>query len=353
MIAKYSTGLVVGKFCPLHLGHEMLIQRAIDTCRRVVVISYTKPEFPGSEQAQRETWLQARFPTVRTLVIDDSRLQALCHRVGCETKAIPHNEASDTEQRAFVSWLCTSVLKEHIDAVFTSENYGDGFAHALSLAQRAAGAPGSNVTHECVDRARTLVPISGSQIRRDPFRYRGFMSPSVYRSLIKRGCFLGGESSGKTTIASLLAQTFNTNWVPEYGRELWISKDGRLQMEDMLAIAVTQVQREEQLSETANRWLFCDTSPLTTLFYSLEMFGRAEDKLYELAKRSYAQIFLCAPDFLFVQDGTRRDSVFQKRQHEWYKTTLDASGIAYSELTGTVADRNAKAREALGKVDRC
>ena len=43
----FRRGLVVGKFCPLHLGHELLIRRAQTECEELVVLSYTKPGFAG------------------------------------------------------------------------------------------------------------------------------------------------------------------------------------------------------------------------------------------------------------------------------------------------------------------
>lgn len=62
--------------------------------------------------------------------------------------------------------------------------------------------------------------------------------------------------------------------VSEYGRDLWDEKSGRLAFEDMRHIAEVQIQREESAALRANRFAFCDTSPLTTLFYSHHLFGK-------------------------------------------------------------------------------
>ncbi|HSI61697.1 MAG TPA: ATPase, partial [Candidatus Saccharimonadia bacterium] len=35
MSRRFSSGLVVGKFAPLHRGHEMVIRRAMEECDRV------------------------------------------------------------------------------------------------------------------------------------------------------------------------------------------------------------------------------------------------------------------------------------------------------------------------------
>lgn len=53
MSARFGTGLVVGKFCPLHRGHQHVIATAVAACERVVVVSYTKPEYPRCGPAVR------------------------------------------------------------------------------------------------------------------------------------------------------------------------------------------------------------------------------------------------------------------------------------------------------------
>jgi nicotinamide riboside kinase len=46
-------------------------------------------------------------------------------------------------------------------------------------------------------------------------------APQVYADHVQRVAFIGGESSGKTTLARVLAERLQTVWVPEYGRTLW------------------------------------------------------------------------------------------------------------------------------------
>ena len=334
MSARYRCGLVVGKFCPLHRGHELVIAQALACCDEVLVISYTKPGFPGYGCAQREAWLQSRFPGTLRLVIDDARLATLCRDMGIAGfPSLPADDAPDIRHREFVARLCIDVLHKRADAVFTSEDYGDGFAAVLTEEFRQV------VRHVCVDKARLGHPISGTQIRADPHRHRHHMDASVYASFVRRICILGGECSGKTTLAQDLAAALDTVWVAEYGRELWERKDGRLTYDDMLAIGLAQVEREEALLPQAHRFLVCDTSPLTTMFYSQAMFGRVEPALARLAGRSYDLVLLCAPEFDFVQDGTRRDSDFRARQHQWYLEQFTSRGTDFFELFGVPAQR--------------
>lgn len=344
MAAKYKRGLVVGKFCPLHRGHELLIQHALDGCEEVLVVSYTKPEFPGYQPHRREAWLQAQFPQATVVVLDDARLAALCAQQGVAPRTLPHNDDDGELHRHFMGWLCWTVLKLPVDAVFSSEDYGPGFAAVL--ARHYASAP---VAHVSVDPARTQVPVSGTRVRQHPQAHAVFLSPAVRASLLRRVCILGGESSGKTTLAQALAARLETAWVAEYGRELWEAQDGVLAYDDLLKIGREQLLREAQAAATttAQRWLVCDTSPLTTWFYCMEMFGRCEAELAQLAGHRYDLVLLCAPDFPFIQDGTRRDDSFRLRQDAWYRAELARRSIEFVVLEGGLERRLVEAMQVM------
>lgn len=166
--------------------------------------------------------------------------------------------------------------------------------------------------------------------------------------MVKRIALLGGESSGKTTLAAALAKRLDTIWVEEYGRELWVKRDAVLNFEDLLHIGEVQVLREEKALLHANRFLFCDTTPLVTAYYSRSMFGRVAPELEALARRPYHHSFLCAPDFPFVQDGYREDAVFRQAQHDAYRDALIDSGQSFTLLEGQLERRMATALAVLG-----
>jgi NadR type nicotinamide-nucleotide adenylyltransferase len=347
----FQRGLVVGKFSPLHRGHELVIRSAFDMCAEVVLISYSKPEFPGCEAEQRERWLGQLFPKARVLVVTDEWLREhFSHLNG--SVFVPPNDAEDSVHRRFVGFLCLEALGATVDAVFTSEDYGDGFARELTAYFRERDATVREVHHVSVDRERNDVAISGTQIRTDVEAHRQWLSPIVYASFVRRVCILGGESCGKSTLAEALAAHFGTLHVAEYGRELWETKNGSLIYEDMLQIAETQVAAENRACIGANRYLFCDTSPLTTLFYSKHLFQRAEAKLEQLAERKYDLVVFCAADFGFVQDGTRQDSSFRERQNLWYLDELNRRGIPFVEVTGGVIERIAQVCESLQRCEQ-
>jgi NadR type nicotinamide-nucleotide adenylyltransferase len=341
MSERHRRGLVVGKFCPLHRGHELVIDAALAQCDEVLLISYSRPAFERCGADARERWLADRFPQTRRLVLDVERFAALApahHGPGPAT--LPHNDDADATHRDFIGWLCDRVFDCSVDAVFTSEDYGDGFAAALTTYFRQRRDPQhAEVRHVCVDRERHAIPISGSALRRDPHAHREHLSPTVYADFVQRACLLGGESSGKTALAQALAERLGTAWVPEYGRQRWVEQGGALVYDDLLQIARTQLAHERELAASAHRWLFCDTSPLTTLLYSRDLFSRADLELERLAAHRYDHVFLCAPDFPFVQDGTRRGDAFRQQQHEAYLQELEARSVAYTVLRGTLEQR--------------
>lgn len=335
------TGLVVGKFCPLHRGHEALLAFARARCDRLVVLSYTKPEFPDCPPERRTAWLQAACPDAVRLVLDDDTLPAFAARAGEPPRTLPGNDAPDEEQRGFVAWVCRAVLGLTVDRVFTSEPYGDGLAASLA---RAFGHP---VEHRPFDPRRVRVPVSGTSLRAGTASARAFLSEPVRRSLIRRVALIGGESTGKTTLAAALAERLGTCWVPEYGRELWERRGGDLRLDDMLAIAREQIAREEAALARADGWLVCDTTPLVTAFYSRAMFGEVVPALDELSGRAYDRHFLCDIDLPFVQDGTRRDEAFRARQNAWYVRRLRLGGAPYLVLSGSLAARREAAIREL------
>lgn len=290
-----------------------MIETARAAVDELVVVVYETPGYVPPA-AVRAGWARALYPDATVLVLEDPVLEG-----DDETVAASY----------------AAHLREHYDGpltdVFSSEGYGPRFARYLGAA------------HVMVDRERRHVPISATQIRADPFRYRHFMSPLVYRSLVVKVCFMGAESTGKTTLAEACARRFGTVWMPEYGRELFELKHGRLAFEDLLEIAHEHLRRENALAAEASRFLFCDTNAIVTEFWSRFYFGRADAALVALAEQvehDYAYV-LCANDFPWVQDGWREtggEEMWFEHQRE-IRADLERRGLDYVEAAGPVADR--------------
>jgi HTH-type transcriptional repressor of NAD biosynthesis genes len=326
MPKRFRAAIVVGKFAPLTSGHEYLIRCAQNDADQLILITYCNPPFEEYDTPTRKTWLQFLFPQAHVIAVD----------AGDVPLPLPENDDPTPIHGNFCAFLCETQLPTItplVEAVFSSEDYGPPFAHYLSERWHRP------IQHVMVDRERTIYKISGTQVRRDIHAHRQWLDPHVYSNFVKRIAILGGESSGKTTLAQIMATDFRTRWVAEYGRNRWEERQGHLQFEDMLDIAVHQVAFEDDMALKAVKYLFCDTSPLTTLFYSMDLFGCADVELIKLAQRSYHRTLLCAPDFDFVQDGTRRHANFRLQQHHWYLRQLERLGMRYEVVTGSVQSR--------------
>ncbi len=338
---RFRLGLVVGKFSPLHRGHEGVIAAALARCDRVLVLGYSQPEFEGCTRARRAAWIARRFPEVIDVQLDADALQRRCAARGLPARPLPDNTADDTTHQHFLAWLLAEVLQAMPDAMFASEAY---LAPCCAVLAQRFGRP---VAAVMVDARRAQVPISASRVRADVHGLRAWLAPEVYRDFVGRICFVGGESSGKTTLARAMAESLGTVWAPEYGRERWDACAGALTLADLIDIARVQIEREEHLLAQATRHLFCDTSPLTTLGYAGWMFGAAPPELVALAQRPYDLVVLCAPDFAFVQDGTRRDAAFRQRQHAWYLERLARWPGPWCIAQGGLAERMRQLDAAL------
>lgn len=340
-VRRHRLGLVVGKFSPLHLGHEHLIGQAIAACEQVVVLGYSQPPFPGCGRERREAWVARRFPQVINLQVDDDGLRQRCAQRALDWRPMPPNAAPDAEHQAWLAWLLDGPLALRPDAMFASEPY------VVPTCALLGGLWGHTVVPVCVDAPRLAHPISATQIRASVHAHRGQLHPDVYRDFVHRVVLLGSESSGKTTLAQALAADWGTAWVPEYGRERWVERGGQLSLQDLLDIGRIQVEREEAALAQATGVLFCDTSPLTTLGYAGWMFHTQPEALQALARRPYSLTVHCEADFGFVQDGTRQHAAFQRTQQAWYQDQLAGLSRPVLRVRGPLNQRVAQVREAV------
>jgi nicotinamide riboside kinase len=164
--------------------------------------------------------------------------------------------------------------------------------------------------------------------------------------------FVGAESTGKSTLAQHLAREFDTVFVPEIGRFIWEEKKGQLNVDDYVDIAVKHRQAETEAMTRAKRYLFVDTSALTTLLLGY-CFGHITEAPAELlhyaddCKQRYAHHFVCADDIPYELDPARENEAWRGRIQKLVLEDLDARGIAYTVVRGTVAERADQVRRVL------
>lgn len=166
---------------------------------------------------------------------------------------------------------------------------------------------------------------------------------------VKKICFYGPESTGKSYMAARMAAIYKTEFVPEVAREIVDSNDFTLN--DIIRIAEAQTNRVLEKSKVANRFLFCDTDLITTQVYCRHYLKEVPPILYQLEKQiQYDAYFLFEVDVQWVPDGLRDLGDRRKEMFEVFKSELDQRKISYHIVSGTWAEREAFIRAKLDQL---
>jgi nicotinamide riboside kinase len=173
---------------------------------------------------------------------------------------------------------------------------------------------------------------------------------------VARVVFVGAESTGKSTLSEYLARAYGTVSVPEIGRFIWEEKGGRLNADDYVEIAVKHRAAEDAAMAQARRWLFVDTNALTTLLLGVEFHqvgSPAPGELLRCAdecKARYAHTFVCADDIPYEEQDARENEAWRGRIQQLVLKDLEARGISYTIVRGSVEERAAQVRRVLDTV---
>lgn len=168
-----------------------------------------------------------------------------------------------------------------------------------------------------------------------------------------RIALLGGESTGKSTLAAALGEQLGAPVVREFGREYWVAKiglakNGVLSSSDMAFIALRQSRLERLAAAHAKGYVVCDTTPLTTLLYHRWTLASAPpQRMVLLAAQRYDLTVLCGDDIAHEQDGTRDSLAFRTRQQADYRAQCAQLCTPWLEVRGAVAQRVAAVMNAL------
>ncbi|WP_158972067.1 AAA family ATPase [Paraglaciecola sp. L3A3] len=162
--------------------------------------------------------------------------------------------------------------------------------------------------------------------------------------MIKRIVFIGAPSTGKTTLSETLAKELKTLSVAEYGREYWLKHqiDRRLTPAQLLHIAQTQNQWEDQASLEANKYLFCDTSAFTTWHFALHYHQNALPELEKLAKQCwqrYDLVVLCDDDIPYDDTWERSGDANRYEFQQFNRDYLAKQRIPHLVASGTLKQR--------------
>lgn len=166
---------------------------------------------------------------------------------------------------------------------------------------------------------------------------------------IKKICFYGPESTGKSIMAKRMAEHYKTEWAPEVAREFVSTND--FTIDDIIKIGHAQTERILEKTKTAKKILFCDTDLITTQIYCRHYLKVVPPILFELEKKiKYDLYFLFEPDVPWIADGLRDIGERRKEMLDVFKGELDKRNISYVSVTGSWDEREEIIKKEVDKL---
>jgi HTH-type transcriptional repressor of NAD biosynthesis genes len=354
MTEQFKHGLVIGKFYPPHAGHEYLIRTASDYCGIVTVVAMAS-SVESIPLALRVEWLKEIFKDRLNVtivgVMDDEPIDY--HSDAVWSAHVAHMQRGLDEANA----LRARSQATTVDAVFTSEQYGNELAVRF------------NAAHVCLDQSRALYPVSGTAIRRQPADYWDLLAPCVRAFLCQRVVIVGAESTGKTTLAAALVARLRqrggvwarTQWAAEYGREYTANKfavaqalagaqrmpipkveELRWHSAEFEAIANAQIQLEHRSASSSSPILVCDTDAFATEIWHRRYVGSISSAVAALSQSMpirLGYILTRWRDIDFEQDGLRDGEHIRSWMHDEFVNRLNSMSVPWLLTAGSIENR--------------
>jgi NadR type nicotinamide-nucleotide adenylyltransferase len=292
---------------------------------------------------QRRDWVQKTFPTVNVMLAVDLFTD--------EADKSNDPEQLEKSSRMWAIYAEDMLNGDVVDVIFSSEAYGERWARYMG------------VPHKLVDMNRTYLPISGTDIRSDPYLYWQYINRYARQHYLKRVLVVGPESTGKTTLCRNLSNLYGTVYSPEYGR-IYDEQTRKPKAEFnesrwrtiYAAIVNEQPKLDRRAEEDARMLCFYDTDLHTTsMWYEEWQKDYGHDGLYQsiiaaAEKQPKYDLVLLQDLAPWVDDGMRgqTEDVRQKFYKNLFNYHWDKNEFVI--LSGSWEEREAKAIQTINRV---
>ena len=151
-------GFTIGKFAPLHKGHQYLIEKGLKEMDEFYVIVY-ETDIIDIPLEIRANWIQTLYPKVRILY----------------AKNPPNQYGLDnTSVKIQIDYLKRIIKDIPVTHFYSSEPYGEYVSKYM------------NVIDNRIDNKREFIPVSATQIRENIEKYKNYLDEYVYKEIVER-----------------------------------------------------------------------------------------------------------------------------------------------------------------------
>ena len=152
---KRNIGFTIGKFAPLHKGHELVIETALKEVDEMYVVIYDT-DLINIDIKKRASWIKKLYPKVNIIYAFNSPKQ-----YGLDNKSVEIQ----------MKYLANLIKGIPVTKFYSSEPYGKKVAEYLKIENRE------------VDIEKKIIPISANKIRSDYENNKKYLEEFVIKDL--------------------------------------------------------------------------------------------------------------------------------------------------------------------------
>jgi NadR type nicotinamide-nucleotide adenylyltransferase len=166
---------------------------------------------------------------------------------------------------------------------------------------------------------------------------------------VRRIVITGSESTGKTTLAGMLADRYGTVATPEFSREYADARGAPLDRHDVEPIAVGQIAAEDRWMRRAQRGLlFLDTDLFSPVVYGRHYYGSLQPWIERVAVERRGDLYLLLDiDVPWVHDSIRDRADQRAEMHGLFRGVLERHGLSHVAINGGWSQRFERAVEIV------